>query len=72
MMAIYVQEISAQKIMVYFCLENNVVFSRMSTPGMLQWLGYMLAVIQIHSSDGHGVSHREGQEWEKHHVAFWT
>lgn len=60
-----VQEINGQKIMLIFSLENVVVYSTNTSREMLQWLYYMVDIIQILLSDVHGVSHGEGQGWER-------
>ena len=54
MMDMYIQERSMQKTMVHFCLEKLAVIGRIIMPGILQWLAYVIAVIQILLSDGHG------------------
>jgi hypothetical protein len=60
-----VQEINGQKIMLIFSLENVVVYSTITSCEMLQWLYYMVDIIQILLANGHGVSYGEGQGWER-------
>lgn len=67
-----VQEINGQKIMVIFSLENVVVYSRNTSRDMLQWLYYMVGIIQILLSDGCSVYQQEGQEYVGQHVVLWA
>ena len=48
--------------MVIFSLENVVVYSRNTSHEMLQWLYYMVDIIQILLADGCSVYQQEGQE----------
>ena len=67
-----VQEISRQKFMVIFSLENVVVYSRNTSRDMLQWLYYMVDIIQIPLSDGYSVYQQEGPESVGQHVVLCT
>ena len=67
-----VQEISRQKFMVIFSLENVVVYSRNTSRDMLQWLYYMVDIIQIPLSDGCSVYQQESQESMGQQVVLWA
>ena len=53
-------------------MEIVVVYSRNTLRNMLQWLYYMVDIIQILWADGHGVYQQEGQELWRQHVVLWA
>ena len=67
-----IQEINVQRIMHIFFLENVVVYSRNTLRNLLQWLYYMVDIIQILLADGHGVYQQESQEFMGQHIVLWA
>ena len=57
-----VQEINRQKIMLIFSLENVVVYSTNTSREMLQWLYFIIDMIQICLADGCSVYLQENQD----------
>ena len=55
-----------------FFLENVVVYSRNTLCNLLQWLYYMVDIIQILLADGHGVYQQESQEFMGQHIVLWA
>jgi hypothetical protein len=67
-----IQDINVQNIMGFSFLENVIVYSRNTLRNMLQWLYYMVDIIQILLADGHSVYQQESQELRGQHVMFWA
>ena len=65
-------ERNERKIMLIFSLENVVAYSRNMSCEMLQWLYYMVDIIQILLSDGCSVYQQESQESMGQHVVLWA
>ena len=68
----YIQEIIIRKILVLSCLKNVVVYSRISSRDMLQWIVYMVEFIQILSANGRGGYHQERQGCAGDHIVLWS
>ena len=71
-MEVCIQEINVQRIMHIVFLENVVVYSRNTLCNLLQWLYYMVDIIQILLADGHGVYQQESQEFMGQHIVLWA
>ena len=70
-MEVCIQEINVQRIMHIVFLENVVVYSRNTLCNLLQWLYYMVDIIQILLADGHGVYQQESHEFMGQHIVLW-
>jgi hypothetical protein len=55
-----------------FVLENVVVYSGNTLRNLLQWLYYMVDIIQILLTDGHGVYQQDSQEFMGQHIVLWA
>ena len=55
-----------------YILENVVVYRRNTLHSLLQWLYYMVDIIQILLADGHGVYQQESQEFMGQHIVLWA
>ncbi len=71
-MEVCIQEINVRKIRIISSLEKVVMYSRNTSHEMLQWLYYMVDIIQILLADGHGVYQQESQESVGQHVGLWA
>ena len=61
----HIQEVGLRKIRVLCCLENMMVFSRIITRGMLQWLFYMAEIIHTLFSNGRGGYQQDLQRYNR-------
>ena len=68
----YIQEISMRKILVLSCLKNAVVYSRISSRGILQWIVYMISIVQILLADGCGGYRQERQGCVVYYIVLWS
>ena len=69
-MEVRIQEIIMRKRLVFTCSEKVATYSRISSRGILQWLFYMAAIVQILSTNGRGGYHQEGQGCGGEHDVF--
>jgi hypothetical protein len=67
-----IQEISMRNIIVFSCLKNVVVYSRISSLDILQWIVYMTYIVQILLAERRGVYYQERQGCVVYYIVLWT